>query len=66
MHHQTKIHIIHVSGECMKVQGSDGLSRGNHNIGVMTGVKMLDFVPIHLSVFDRSPSLKPWLESFMD
>ena len=65
MHRQTKIHIIHVSGERMKVQGSDGLSRGNLNVGVMAGVKMLDFIPIHLSAFERSPTLKPWLKSFM-
>ena len=66
MHNQAKVHIIHVSGERMKVQGSDGLSRGNLNVGVMAGKKMLDFVPIHLTAFERTPLLKPWLESFMD
>jgi hypothetical protein len=65
MHRQSKIHIIHVSGERMKEQGSDGLSRGNLNVGVMAGKRMLDFVPIHLTAFERSPSLKPWLESFV-
>ena len=66
MHNQAKVHIIHVSGERMKVQGSDGLSRGNLNIGVMAGKKMLDFVPIHLTALERTPLLKPWLQSFMD
>ena len=65
MHRQTKIHIIHVSGERMKVQGSDGLSRGNLNVGVMAGKRMLDFVPIHMTALERSATLKPWLESFL-
>jgi hypothetical protein len=66
MQNMTKIHIIHVSGERMKVQGSDGLSRGNLNVGVMAGKKMLEFVPIHISALDRTPKLKPWLDSFID
>ena len=53
MHRQTKIHIIHVSGERMKEQGSDGLSRGNLNVGVMAGKVMLDFVPIHQTCLER-------------
>jgi hypothetical protein len=65
MHQQAKIHIIHVSGERMKEQGSDGLSRGNLNVGVMAGKKMLDFVPIHLTALERCSSLKPWLETFV-
>ena len=60
-----KIHIIHVAGERMKEQGSDGLSRGNLNVGVMAGKRMLDFVPIHISPLQRSPTLKPWLMSFL-
>ena len=65
MHNQAKIHIIHVSGERMKDQGSDGLSRGNLNVGVMAGKSMLSFVPIHLTAFERSPKLKDWLLSFV-
>ena len=65
MHHQTKVHIIHVSGERMKVQGSDGLSRGNLNVGVMAGKRMLEFIPIHLTALERSSTLKPWLETFI-
>ena len=65
MNNLTKIHIIHVSGERMKEQGSDGLSRGNLNFGVMAGRKMLEFVPIHISAFDRTPLLKPWIASFV-
>ena len=43
-------------------QGTDGLSRGDHSQGVMLGKPMIDFVPLNLSAFDRSPSLKAWLE----
>jgi hypothetical protein len=66
MYNMTKIHIIHVSGKRMKLQGSDGLSRGNLNVGVMAGKRMLEFVPIHISALDRTPKLKPWLDSFVD
>jgi hypothetical protein len=65
MHRQAKIHIIHVSGERMKEQGSDGLSRGNLNVGVMAGKRMIDFVPIHLTAFERSATLEPWLKTFI-
>ena len=49
----------------MKAQGTDGLSCGNLNIGVMAGKSMLDFVPIHKTALERSAGLKPWLESWM-
>ena len=65
MHSKTKIHIIHVSGERMKEQGSDGLSRGNLNVGVMAGKEMLSFVPIHKSALERSNTLTPWLQTFV-
>ena len=64
MNSLTKIHVIHVLGKWMKVQGSDGLSQGNLNVRVMAGRKMMDFVPIHLSAFERSTTLMPWITSF--
>jgi hypothetical protein len=65
MNHQAKIHIVHVSGERMKVQGTDGLSRGNLNVGVMAGKRMLEFIQIHMTAIDRTSLLKPWLDSFV-
>ena len=56
------LHVIHVSGKRMIEQGTDGLSQGDHSQGVMLGKPMIDFVPLNLSAFDRSPSLKAWLE----
>jgi hypothetical protein len=64
MQHGVIVHLCHVSGERMKAQGSDGLSRGNLNVGVMAGTAMLDFVPIHLDAFERSATLLPWIQAW--
>jgi hypothetical protein len=64
MTYNTCVHLCHVSGERMQVQGSDGLSRGNLNVGVMAGKNMLDFVPIHLNALERSYQLKEWIEEW--
>ena len=63
---ETKIHLCHVSGERMKAQGTDGLSRGNLTVGVMGGQSMISYVPLHLSALERSSCLEPWLRSWMD
>lgn len=59
-----KIHIVHCSGTRMIDQGSDGLSRGDMNEGVMEGEDMLSFVPTHLGAFERSPDLLEWVRSW--
>ena len=58
------VHLCHVSGERMKAQGTDGLSRGNLNVGVIAGMAMLDFVPTHLNAFERSSTLLPWIKAW--
>jgi hypothetical protein len=59
------IRVIHVSGKRMIQVGVDGVSRGDlNNAGVMAGVNMLSFVPLHLSAFDRSEELLSWLLSW--
>ena len=55
------IHMIHVAGTRMIYQGTDGLSRGDKTSGVMAGESMLSFVPLHLSVLDRSPLMREWV-----
>jgi hypothetical protein len=57
------LHVIHVAGARMISQGTDGFSRGECSSGVMGGQYMLDFVPLHLSGVDRSPTLLDWLQS---
>ena len=60
----TRIHLCHVSGERMKIQGSDGLSRGNINVGVMAGKSMLSFVPIHLTPSQRFGGIRSWMATW--
>ena len=58
------LHMIHIAGTRMIWQGTDGLSRGDRNAGVMAGDSMLSFVPLHLSAMDRSPVLLEWCTSW--
>jgi len=60
-----RLHIIHVSGSRMIEQGTDGISRGNMMEGVLSGRKMLSFVPIHLSAIERSKNLLSWVRSWI-
>jgi hypothetical protein len=64
MHAGWKLHVVHISGTCMIRQGSDGLSRGDMLSGVMGSKAILSFIPLHLSALERSPKLKPWVESW--
>ena len=59
-----KIVLVHVSGERMKWQGSDGLSRGNLLEGVMKGVDMLSYIPLHKTPLERSKELLKWILSW--
>eukprot|EP00980_Cylindrotheca_fusiformis_P027728 scaffold22529_cov73-Cylindrotheca_fusiformis.AAC.2 len=57
--------ICHCSGKRMIAQGTDGLSRGGLNEGVMGGKSMLTFVPLHLPAFQRTSLLEPWVKSWV-
>jgi hypothetical protein len=59
-----KIVLVHVSGERMKLQGSDGLSRGNLLEGVMTGKDILSYIPLAETAIERSPYLLRWIKSW--
>ena len=61
-----KIHLIHVAGTRMIWQGTDGLSRGDRNAGVMSGESMLSFVPLNISAFIRSTHLTGWIKSWSE
>jgi hypothetical protein len=65
MHHGARIIVTHVSGERMKHQGTDGISRGQPKEGVAMGHNMLSYIPFDESALDRSPKLKGWLESWI-
>ena len=57
-----KVHIIHVAGSRMIAQGTDGLSRGDVNEGVMAGKSMLDYIPLNKTCLERSPLLRKQIE----
>jgi len=59
-----KLHVIHVAGTRMIAQGTDGLSRGDYSSGVMAGAPIFGFIPLHLTAFDRSPSLLTWVQTW--
>ena len=62
---QMKLHLIHVAGTRMISQGAYGLSRGNMMEGVMSGMNMLHFVPIHKSALEVQPNLDEWIRSWL-
>jgi hypothetical protein len=64
MHGQLILHVIHVSGSRMIMQGTDGLSRGDFSSGVLSGQHMLEFIPLHLAAPIRSDLVLPWVHSW--
>jgi hypothetical protein len=57
--------VIHVSGNRMKAQGTDGVSRGQLTEGVMNGESMFSFLPMHETPLERFPGLKGWVKDVM-
>ncbi len=62
MQHPMCTHFIYVPSKQMIQQGTDGLSRGNLNEGLLQGGTMLDHVLLHLGALDRQPSLLEWIQ----
>lgn len=63
---QLLLHVVHVAGTRMVEEGADGGSRGDLTQGAMAGHSVIDFVPLHLSALERSPTLEPWIRSWWD
>jgi hypothetical protein len=42
------LHVLHISGKRMKATGVDGLSRGDHTEGMMSGDDPMSFLPCHM------------------
>ena len=59
--HSFTLHVIHVSGKRMCLQGTDGLSRGDWGSGSMRGIPLIEYLPINRSAFDRHPPLLAWI-----
>jgi len=65
LHAGAKIHVIHCAGTKMIAQGTDGLSWGDLTEGVMEGIAMSAFVPIHMgAVLVVKDPLLDWLRSW--
>jgi hypothetical protein len=61
--HGVHLHVVHVSGQRMIAEGSDDLSRPYHGTGVMLGIDIWFFIPLHLDPVVRAcPSRRtcPW------
>jgi hypothetical protein len=56
--------VLHVLGKRMQAQGTDSLSCGCLDAGVLAGSPMLTFVPLHQSAVDREPSLHDWVAAW--
>jgi len=60
LHSGSKFIVTHVSGERMKQQGTDGISRGQLREGIALGTSMLCYCPWGLSASQRHPSITKW------
>lgn len=61
LHSGARFIVSHVSGNRMRSQDTDGVSRGNLNEGVSLGESMLSFCLWHLGALKRNKHLKDWL-----
>ena len=65
MKYNLYISLIHVAGKRMIAQGTDGLSRGDLDAGVLIGDRMLNHIPLNFSAIERSTNLEAWVEKYM-
>jgi hypothetical protein len=56
------LHVVHVAGKRMIDQGADALSRADNGVGVMRGIDIRRFIPLHLDVLTRQTKMKGWLQ----
>ena len=64
MTYQMVLHVIHVAGERMVAQGTDGCSRGDLMEGVMSGKDMLSYLDLGKTAISRHPPLLDWVRSW--
>jgi len=63
---ECQIFLVHVAGTRMIAQGTDSLSWGDQNTGVMSGVDMLEYVPLHWTAVEQLSNLGRWVQSWAD
>lgn len=59
------LQVVHVSGKRMIAQGTDGISRGDKSEGVLRGMRMTSFIPLHLGVIERRPGMATLIQECM-
>ena len=64
MDYTLTIHVVHVSGDRMIAQGTDGGSRGSLLEGVLSGRPMLDFVDVGKTALERHGPLLDWIRDW--
>jgi hypothetical protein len=66
LHRQgVQLHLTHVAGTRMQVQGTDALSQGDLTSELMQHRDMLRFAPLHLSSLDHSPYIASWVSTWI-
>lgn len=65
LHHGAYFVITHVSGERMKHQGTDGVSRGRLTEGITLSEAMITFCPWHIAPFTMCDSLADMIKSWL-
>ena len=63
---ESNFFIFHVSGERMKRQGTDGLSRGDMSKGILMGEHFMNFIPLNRDAFVENNALKVWLKEWTE
>jgi hypothetical protein len=63
--YEFRLLVCHCAGTRMIAQGTDGVSRGQLNKGVMGGTDMMSFIPLHLDATSCSSSIEPWIRSWL-
>ena len=59
------LHVVWIAGKRMIEIVVDGLPRGDFASGVMTGDRLLNYLPFNLSAIDRAPELKAVIKSWV-
>jgi hypothetical protein len=63
--HGFRLLVCHCSGKRMIAQGTDGVSRGQLDEGVLNGNDMMSYIPLHLSAIQRHPRIESWIKSWL-
>jgi hypothetical protein len=57
--------VCHCAGTRMIAQGTDGVSRGQLDEGVMNGTDMMSIIPLHLNAMKRSRDVEAWIKTWL-